>query len=147
MIIPHDIDTESIEPHCLNHYNSMLPILVWHSWVMNFPCVDWEMFFYWGWHCWCLVVSHIWVASQGEDKNRDESDTGEVCISLGEYWFRTDHLFFVIEFIILLPLWYVTHSFIINSLINKFTDIIYRSSLIQLTTPAKRNRLVRIQYK
>lgn len=40
MVIPHDIDTEGIQPHSLNHQNTMLPVLDRNPRIMNFPSID-----------------------------------------------------------------------------------------------------------
>lgn len=43
MIIPHNINTESIETHRFDHQNSMLPILNRYSRIMYFSSIDFRI--------------------------------------------------------------------------------------------------------
>lgn len=43
MIIPHNINTESIETHRFNHQNSMLPIFNRYSCVMYFSSINFRI--------------------------------------------------------------------------------------------------------
>ena len=40
MVVPHDIDTQSIESHCLDHFYPVFPVLDGYPGIMNFAGIN-----------------------------------------------------------------------------------------------------------
>lgn len=40
VVVPHDVDTQGIHAHSLDHQDSVFPVLIWDSRIMHFSRID-----------------------------------------------------------------------------------------------------------
>lgn len=90
VVVPHDIDTECVESHRLDHQYPMLPILDWDARIVDFTCVYLRVLL-------VVVAAGVDVGFErlvspavmqvcGHTKEKNEQHGGYCCVAIQVRW-------------------------------------------------------------